>query len=147
MNGLDLMATLDLRRIITSGAAKGTTFIVSSHILSELEKISDDIILINGGQLVFQTTMAELRGLGEQNYELMTDDNSRALKVLLNEGFKASLQGEWLRVDNSEDQLTAFVETLLANHFKLLDITHQGMDLETATLHYIHDAKGVGRHD
>lgn len=40
MNGLDPQATRDVRKIITDLATQGTSFLISSHLLSELEKWS-----------------------------------------------------------------------------------------------------------
>lgn len=147
MNGLDLMATLDLRKIIISKAAKGVTFIVSSHILSELQKISDDIILINNGKLVLQTTMNQLEASQKQSYLLVTDDNQRAYQILLQSGFKVVIRGNEIRVDHSQSQLTTFIGALFANHIRLLDINHQGVDLETATLRFIKSTKEADNHD
>ncbi len=142
MNGLDLMATLDLRRIILTAASKGTTFIISSHILSELEKIVSDVILINKGRLVFQTTLDQLVQLGKQAYAVTTDDNQMALSLLREHGFEVKLANGALLVTHASDQLTEFLDLLREHHIRLLDISHQGLDLETATLHYISQSNG-----
>ncbi|WP_040471974.1 ABC transporter ATP-binding protein [Lentilactobacillus kisonensis] len=147
MNGLDLMATLDLRRIIRSEVKRGTTFIVSSHILSELEKISDDIILINNGKLVFQTTLKELQGLGNRYYLVTTDDNEKAMRLLANSGITAELRENAVLIDNTTDNLTNSLKILLANDLHLDDVNHQEIDLETATLHFIKESKGGVDHD
>lgn len=147
MNGLDLMATLDLRKIITSEAQRGITFIVSSHILSELEKISDDIILINNGKMFFQTTMPELRGLGQRSYILTTNDNKAAKNLLPQHGFVVADNGSSIQIDNSARQLNDFLTLLIENHIELLDISHQGMDLETATLSYIKGSREAVHND
>ncbi|GHP13602.1 ABC transporter ATP-binding protein [Lentilactobacillus fungorum] len=144
MNGLDLMATLDLRNMIKTEAAKGVTFIVSSHILSELEKISDDIILINNGKLVFQTTLQALRGLGKRYYLITTNDNKRAMALLDAKGIKAELQQHSIKINNSNDRLTDSLKVILTNDLQLWDVSHEGMDLESATLRFI---KGGADHD
>ncbi len=46
MNGLDPQATRDVREIILSLAKTGTTFLISSHILSELEKSLTSLLLL-----------------------------------------------------------------------------------------------------
>lgn len=53
MNGLDPQSNKDLRNLILSYARSGTTFLISSHILSELEKLIDDIVVIDQGQIVY----------------------------------------------------------------------------------------------
>ncbi|WP_407890255.1 ATP-binding cassette domain-containing protein [Levilactobacillus sp. N40-8-2] len=47
MNGLDPQSVKRLRQLIVQLAEAGTTFLISSHILSELAKIIDAVILID----------------------------------------------------------------------------------------------------
>jgi ABC-2 type transport system ATP-binding protein len=56
-NGLDPIGVQDLRRLILSFPQKGITVILSSHILSEVEQIADDIGIIANGKLWYQDTV------------------------------------------------------------------------------------------
>ena len=49
MNGLDPKAVRDVRELIIKKAQEGVTFLISSHILSELVKITNSIFIINKG--------------------------------------------------------------------------------------------------
>ena len=60
MNGLDPKAVRDVRELIVKKAQEGVTFLISSHILSELVKITNSILIINKGKLVTETTEEEL---------------------------------------------------------------------------------------
>jgi gallidermin-class lantibiotic protection ABC transporter ATP-binding subunit len=53
-NGLDPLGIQDLRKLISSFPAQGTTVIVSSHILSEVQLIADHIGIISDGCLGYQ---------------------------------------------------------------------------------------------
>lgn len=53
-NGLDPFGIQELRELIASFPKKGITVILSSHILSEVAQIVDNIGIINGGRLLFQ---------------------------------------------------------------------------------------------
>ena len=53
-NGLDPFGIQDLRKLIASFPERGMTVILSSHILSEVAQVVDDIGIISGGQLLFQ---------------------------------------------------------------------------------------------
>ncbi|QDJ58907.1 ABC transporter ATP-binding protein [Weissella sagaensis] len=68
MNGLDPQATFDLRQLITTKANEGTTFLISSHILGELEKLAKDLVIIDRGQIIKQTTTDELLSTGEKYF-------------------------------------------------------------------------------
>lgn len=62
-NGLDPIGIQDLRKLIRSFPAQGITVILSSHILSEVEQVVDDIGIIADGKLGYQ-------GMAPQGQEL-----------------------------------------------------------------------------
>ena len=53
-NGLDPIGIEDLRELIRSFARDGITVLVSSHILSEVQQVADDIGIIVGGRLAYE---------------------------------------------------------------------------------------------
>ncbi|MGO0263759.1 lantibiotic protection ABC transporter ATP-binding protein [Priestia aryabhattai] len=53
-NGLDPMGIQELRELIRSFPHKGMTVILSSHMLSEVEHLADDIGIINHGVLRYE---------------------------------------------------------------------------------------------
>ncbi|PTJ28013.1 lantibiotic ABC transporter ATP-binding protein, partial [Staphylococcus simulans] len=61
MNGLDPKAVRDVRELIVQKAQEGITFLISSHILSELVKVTNSIFIINKGKIIAETTEEELR--------------------------------------------------------------------------------------
>lgn len=65
-NGLDPIGIQELRELIRSFPRQGITVILSSHILSEVEQVADQIGIIAGGRLGYQGTAphgAELEAL------------------------------------------------------------------------------------
>ncbi|WP_215523403.1 lantibiotic protection ABC transporter ATP-binding protein [Varibaculum prostatecancerukia] len=58
-NGLDPIAIKDLRGLIRGFAKQGTTVILSSHILSEVEQIADHVGIIAAGSLGFQGALRQ----------------------------------------------------------------------------------------
>ena len=52
MNGLDIEATILIRQIIHEYAAQGTAFLISSHVLSELQKVMTSVIILNHHEIV-----------------------------------------------------------------------------------------------
>ena len=53
-NGLDPFGIEELRRMLREFAASGMSVIVSSHILSEVAQVADDIGIIYNGSLLYQ---------------------------------------------------------------------------------------------
>lgn len=61
LSGLDANAVVLVKAIIRQLADAGKTVFYSSHIMDVVEKISDRIIIINGGQIIADGTFAELQ--------------------------------------------------------------------------------------
>lgn len=60
-NGLDPQGIRALRELLRAHAGRGGTVFVSSHLLTEVEHLVDDVIVINGGRLVTQGALADLQ--------------------------------------------------------------------------------------
>jgi ABC-2 type transport system ATP-binding protein len=60
-SGLDPLNIELLREMILEEKKNGTTVIFSTHMLAEAEKICDAICLIEGGEVILDGTMAEVR--------------------------------------------------------------------------------------
>ncbi|HGZ4765070.1 TPA: ABC transporter ATP-binding protein [Staphylococcus aureus] len=69
MNGLDPKAVRDVRELIVKKAQEGVTFLISSHILSELVKITNSILIINKGKIVTETTEEKLNQYEDNDLE------------------------------------------------------------------------------
>ncbi|WP_034591936.1 ABC transporter ATP-binding protein [Hamadaea tsunoensis] len=59
-NGLDPEGIRWMRELLKSLADEGRTVLVSSHLLSEMELLADDVVIIAAGKLVRQGPMAEI---------------------------------------------------------------------------------------
>ncbi len=77
--GLDPIAANDVRQCIQEHKQE-TTFIISSHNLDELENLCQTIVLIDQGQLVISSTLAELTG---QDNHLSVSLNTEVTDELL----------------------------------------------------------------
>jgi ABC-2 type transport system ATP-binding protein len=63
-NGLDAAAIRWLRVVLRALADAGRTVLLSSHLMSELELICDDVVVINEGRILVASTLTELVGSG-----------------------------------------------------------------------------------
>jgi ABC-2 type transport system ATP-binding protein len=63
-NGLDPEGIRWMRDLLKAMAARGRTVLVSSHLLSEMELLADDVIIIANGKLVTMGTVAQILGSG-----------------------------------------------------------------------------------
>ena len=69
-SGLDVMSARQVRRLIADSRVQGKCVIVSTHILSEAERLCDRLVLIDAGKVVAEGTPAEIRKRsGKDNIE------------------------------------------------------------------------------
>jgi Cu-processing system ATP-binding protein len=60
-SGLDPVSRRDFYDLLDGLSAQGTAILLSSHVLTEVEARTDSILILSGGQLVAEGTLAELR--------------------------------------------------------------------------------------
>lgn len=81
-NGLDPQGTREVRSLIGSLASDGTTVLVSSHLLAEVEQICSHVGVMREGRLVAQGTLADVRGAGPATVRVETRQPEAAARVL-----------------------------------------------------------------
>jgi ABC-2 type transport system ATP-binding protein len=83
INGLDPQGIIDIRKIISEvHATQGTTFIVSSHILAELDLVATKFGFIDHGKLLQEVSHSELHQQTQRTLEIVSDDPARAAQLL-----------------------------------------------------------------
>ncbi|WP_067132027.1 ABC transporter ATP-binding protein [Microtetraspora malaysiensis] len=105
-NGLDPAGIQWLRGFLRHLAHdRGAAVLVSSHVLSEVEQTVDDIVIIAGGRLVRQGTLAELTTNGEKTVRLRTVGDGELTPALEKAGAKVDrLDDDALRVHGLEPE-------------------------------------------
>ena len=82
-NGLDPAGMAEFRQMIRSFVEEdGRTVFISSHLLDEVEKIADDIAIVQAGSLVVHGTVAQLVAGGATTVRVRVDEPDRARAVL-----------------------------------------------------------------
>jgi ABC-2 type transport system ATP-binding protein len=80
-NGLDPAETRRIRVALGQISARGTTVLLSSHLLAEVEQVCSHALVIDHGSLVAAGTVADLTG-SSHAVEVEVDDPTRATAVL-----------------------------------------------------------------
>jgi ABC-type multidrug transport system ATPase subunit len=90
-NGLDPQGTREVRNLIRSLAAEGTTVFVSSHLLAEIEQTCTHVAVMRTGRLVAQGRLDELAAQGTARARIETPDAGDAMRVLTRLGLTVDL--------------------------------------------------------
>jgi lantibiotic transport system ATP-binding protein len=85
-NGLDPQGTREVRALITAVAQEGTTVLLSTHLLSEVEQICTDVGVMHQGRLVAQSSLAQLRASVAPRARVETAAPADAARVLRQTG-------------------------------------------------------------
>ena len=81
-NGLDPEGIQEIRQLLRSLADNGTTVFVSSHLLSELELISEYLVMLRKGEVVFAGPMQELFDAQQPFMLVRTEKESDLAKII-----------------------------------------------------------------
>ena len=65
-NGLDPNGVVDVRELIARLSADGTTVLLSSHVLPEVEQLCDRVAILREGRVVAEGPTADLLAVGER---------------------------------------------------------------------------------
>ncbi len=100
-NGLDPAGVSDMRDLLSRLAAENRTVLVSSHILSELEQVSDWLLIIDQGRLVYAGEAAGFTAGAEVEILLAPAEEDELLRladIVSAAGLVAGRQGDQLVV-------------------------------------------------
>ena len=87
MNGVDPQGMIDIRNTILTLNQEGVTFLISSHILSELEKICTKVGMISQGKMVCEMDLEEFRRKSRKHTVIKCvdhNDNEKVVNLLIN---------------------------------------------------------------
>jgi ABC-2 type transport system ATP-binding protein len=102
-NGLDPAGIHWMRGLLREYAEHGGTVCLSSHLLHEVERIADELILIGHGRIVAQGTKQEL--LHARGAYVKAVEHEQLLDALHREGITAVPSGDGLRSDAEAIQI------------------------------------------
>ena len=138
-DGVDPVGRAAVREIVAGLRARGTTVFINSHLLMEVERMCDRVVIVSRGKIVREGTVDELaRRTGRVAFELspVPDDLERLLDVphlvRTPTGFEAPLEPA---------QLDAVVDRLRAAGISIRSIAPGRLSLEEAFIEMVQGAQ------
>ncbi|SDD00938.1 ABC transporter ATP-binding protein [Actinokineospora iranica] len=129
-NGLDPAGTREVRAVIADLHAAGTTVLVSSHLLAEVEATCTHVAVLNQGTVVAQGELAALLEAGSANLLVTTPEVTRAVEALRDHRIPARAVPDGLRVDLTATTAPQVVETLVHAGVPVHEVRRQRTGLE-----------------
>ena len=126
VNGLDPNGIIDIRKLLIKlNQEKGVTIFVSSHLLSEIEKMCTHVGIISKGKLRFEGTMQELsKAAGLCKIQVTLDDASKWQSELENQYENVNLVAQnQLTLDiGNKDNIPDFIKNLIAKNAAVYEV-------------------------
>jgi lantibiotic transport system ATP-binding protein len=132
-NGLDPNGIIEIRELLIRLVTKhNKTVLVSSHLLSEVERMATHVGIINEGKLLFQGSMTALAAFSQSQIHIETEDPVEAANFLKKHGVGVSeVNNQQLLVPFDSKRQMAEINTLLNdNGFAVYSIHKIQKDLE-----------------
>ena len=148
-NGLDPAGMLEFRTMIRNLVEKEErTVFISSHILDEVQKMADDIAIVQAGRLISWGPVDELIAAGRHSVLLRVDDEARARSVLSGVRFVAGIGTNEVHdaldlevADISDERLIAINRALVEAGVGVAEIWRESETLEQRFLDLTADSK------
>ena len=133
-NGLDPAGMREIRQLLRTLAEDGTSVLLSSHLLNEVQQVCDRIAVLHRGRVVAQGRVDELLNRQKPAVRLTVHDAEAAVRAFESlagvENVQAS--GNSLLVLGVDSQ--SVMNHLLQHHVIPIEITAQKTDLESVFL-------------
>lgn len=133
-NGLDPAGMKQIRELLRMlSAEQGTTIVVSSHILSEIESMADTIGIIHRGRMKKEIGLKEIEEMRLAYIELAVENPERAAYVLADQlglaNFKV-IDGGVIRIYDDRVTTEEMVKALAANEVAVTSLGQKAETLE-----------------
>ena len=140
-NGLDPVGIAEIRENLRLVAQQGVTVLVSSHILAEIEKLVERVLVIEQGRLLFDGPLPQLtRRLDETEvaYELSATDTAALQQALRDYGYAPESPGEaFVAVRVPQREADALLSRLAGAGVMVVEARRKEESLESAYLRLV----------
>lgn len=122
-NGLDPQGIHQIREIIREIAAHGTTILLASHLLDEVEKVCSHVLVLRKGEILYSGPVNGITN-NKDFFELQSDDNAKLKETLNSHASVDSLYEEdgrvmvYLKNELSAAEMNRFLfeKNIVLNH-------------------------------
>ena len=139
-SGLDPLVQREFQTILRELAAEGNSVFLSSHTLSEVQRVADRVGIIRGGDLITVETVSSLRSkaMRRVEFELRSDADSSVFSDISG---VSNVVIEGRRIVLSYDgTMDVLLKAAMDHNDTVVDITTHEADLEDIFLTYYEDS-------
>ena len=140
-NGLDPTGMIEIRELLLRlNADQGTTIIISSHILAEIERLVTHVGIISKGAMVFQGTLDALKNKQQQRLSVVFDtgDIEKARRIITENNLQANIENGKLTLPTLPKSTIAHItQQLVQANIEVYEVGIINNDLEAIFMNLI----------
>ena len=99
-NGLDPAGVVEIRELLADLAKSGVTVFMSSHILTEVDRLATRIGIIHKGQMIEDLDTEKLKKFRERQLEIKVRDVAKANSLLTRANYSATMNGDSILISD-----------------------------------------------
>jgi ABC-type multidrug transport system ATPase subunit len=134
-NGLDPSGILEIRELLMKiNSELKVSIVISSHLLSEIEKMVTHLGIINNGSILFQGTLDELHFKQKQTSYIVieTNDLSKTIEIIESNNIKPTIVNGQITIPNVDKTIISQLNSqLISNNIDVSQISVIKDDLES----------------
>ena len=120
-NGLDPQGIHQIREIIKTVASQGTTILLASHLLDEVEKVCSHVVILRKGRKLYSGRVDDMMA-SHGFFELKSSDNAKLVTFLEN-------NNSFSKIKNENGLITAFLKEEMNSEVLNRSLMEQGIVL------------------
>jgi ABC-2 type transport system ATP-binding protein len=140
MRGLDPLAVMAFRELLVEANRRGTTIVMSSHLLGEVEQLARRVVILDRGRVVADDAVANLTRRQEPRYAVAIAAPAACPPELEQ---AEQVDGE-IRGTVRPEALPVFLEHVRDGRLTLVSCALQRATLEEAYMSILSEASGRG---
>ena len=137
-NGLDPLVQREFQTMMREAVAEGAAVFLSSHTLSEVQRVADRVGIIRHGRLIARESVASLRSKGLRRVDLELGSPAEADLFASVPGVRDVTVTDHRVQLSYEGTMDVLLKTV-ADRYDVVDIATAEADLEEVFLAYYHD--------
>ena len=122
-NGLDPQGQADMRELIQKiNVELGITIIISSHILNEVEKIANRMIVINNGKKIIEGDVGQLMSSELMKVRIKVDQPKLLVDLFHAKNILYTQQEEFTSISVKENEIRSIVNLIVENNIAIDEV-------------------------
>ena len=131
INGLDPKGIKDIRDILaTLKNDFNITILISSHILSELDLIADDYVIMSKGKVIQEDSKSAILSSLANKIIVSTETNHTAIEILTANDCDCTLLPDKIEVKNTSLTINQMIDVLRKNQIEIFEIYKEQVSFE-----------------